>query len=173
MYGDSKAITSSKERKKFECQETTGSRSRPLTRALTFITNKTKKPLEDKCEKKKQKFYSKNDCFRHNSIPYKPRRTLQTEKSKEKNNKASVRLLSCLRNFWKFKGRSSSKRKEHQNFIPFYVLLSFLVCINTDSKVQTGATLFKTALKVELFSCFDGRPTTRARKKIIAFKMNE
>ena len=33
-------------------------------------------------------------------------------------------------------------RKEHKNFIPFYVLLSFLVCINTDSKVQTGATLF-------------------------------
>ena len=34
------------------------------------------------------------------------------------------------------------KRKKHKNFIPFYVLLSFLVCINTDSKVQTGATLF-------------------------------
>ena len=38
---------------------------------------------------------------------------------------------------------------------------------------NTDATLFKTALKVELFSCFDGRPTTLARKKIIAFKMNE
>ena len=32
-----------------------------------------------------------------------------------------------------------------------YILLSFLVCTDTDSKVQTGATLFKTALKVELF----------------------
>ena len=62
---------------------------------------------------------------------------------------------------------------EHKNFIPFYVLLSFLVCINTDSKVQTGAILFKTALKVELFSCFDGRPITRARKKILAVKMNK
>ena len=34
------------------------------------------------------------------------------------------------------------KRKEHKNVTPFYVLISFLVCINTDSKVQTGATLF-------------------------------
>ena len=40
-------------------------------------------------------------------------------------------------------------------------------------KVKTGATLFKTALKVELFSCFDGRPIARARKKIIAVKMNK
>ena len=70
-------------------------------------------------------------------------------------------------------GGQVRKRKEHKNFIPFYVLLSFLVCINTDSKVQTGATLFKTALKVELFSCFDGRPITRARKKILAVKMNQ
>ena len=54
----------------------------------------------------------------------------------------------------------------------FFVLLLFLVCINTDSKVQTGATLFKTALKVELFSCFDKGPITRARKKILAVKMN-
>ena len=81
--------------------------------------------------------------------------------------------MSGLRNFWKFKGRSSSKRKEHQNFIPFYVLLSFLFCINTHSRVQTGATLFKTAHKVELISCFDGRPLTRARKKILAVEMNK
>ena len=40
MYGDSKVITSNKERKKFECHETTVSRSRPATRA--FITKKTK-----------------------------------------------------------------------------------------------------------------------------------
>ena len=52
--------------------------------------------------------------------------------------------------------------------IPFYVLLSFLVCIKTDSKFQTGAALFKTALKVELFSCFDGRRITRTRKRILA-----
>ena len=45
------------------------------------------------------------------------------------------------------KGGQVPKRGEHKNFIPFYVLLSFLVCINTDSKVQIGATLFKTALK--------------------------
>ena len=57
--------------------------------------------------------------------------------------------------------------------IPFYVLLSFLVCINAESKFQTGAALFKTAFKVELFSCFDGRPITRARKKILAVKMNK
>ena len=70
-------------------------------------------------------------------------------------------------------GGQVRKRKEHKNFIPFHVLLSFLVCVNTDSKVQTGATLFKTALKVELFSCFDERPITRARKKILAVKMNQ
>ena len=70
-------------------------------------------------------------------------------------------------------GGQVRKPKEHKNFIPFYVLLSFLVCINTDSKVQAGATLFKTALKVELFSCFDGRPITRARKKILAVKMDK
>ena len=63
--------------------------------------------------------------------------------------------------------------KEHKNFFPFYVLLSFLVCIIIDSKVQIGATLFKTALKVELFSCFDRRPITRARKKTFAVKMNK
>ena len=63
------------------------------------------------------------------------------------------------------KGGQVPKRKGHKNFVLVYVLLSFLVCINTDSKVQTGATLFKTALKVELFSCFDKRPITRARKK--------
>ena len=39
-------------------------------------------------------------------------------------------------------GGQVRKRKEHKNFIPVYVLLSFLVCINTDNKVQTGATLF-------------------------------
>ena len=65
------------------------------------------------------------------------------------------------------------KREKHKNFIPFYVLLSFLVCINIDSNVQTGATLFYTALKVALFLCFDGRLITRARKKILAVKMNE
>ena len=68
------------------------------------------------------------------------------------------------------KGESSSKTWRAQKF---YSFLSFLVCINTDSKVQTGAILFKTALKVELFSCFDGRPITRARKKILAVKMNK
>ena len=76
----------------------------------------------------------------------------------------------------KISGNSNSshvrKHEEHKHFIPFYVLLSFLVCINTDSKVQTGATLFETTLKVELFSCFDGRLITRARKKILAVKMN-
>ena len=40
LYGVSKVITSNKERKKFECHETTVSRSQPATRA--FITNKTK-----------------------------------------------------------------------------------------------------------------------------------
>ena len=39
-------------------------------------------------------------------------------------------------------GSQVRKHKEHKHFIPSYVLLSFLVCINTDSKVQTGATLF-------------------------------
>ena len=71
------------------------------------------------------------------------------------------------------KGGQVPKRKGHKNFVLFYVLLSFLVCINTDSKVPTGATLFKTALKVELFSCFDKRPITRARKNILTVKMNK
>ena len=44
------------------------------------------------------------------------------------------------------KGGQVAKRKGHNNFILFHVLLSFLVCINTDSKFQTGAALFKTAL---------------------------
>ena len=39
-------------------------------------------------------------------------------------------------------GGQVRKRKKNRNFIPFYVLLSFLVYINTDSKVQTGVTLF-------------------------------
>ena len=39
-------------------------------------------------------------------------------------------------------GAHIRKREKHKNFIPFDVLLSFLVCINTDSNVQTGATLF-------------------------------
>ena len=59
------------------------------------------------------------------------------------------------------------------NILFFFALLLFLVCINTHSKVQTGATLFKTALKVELISCFDKGPITRARKKILAVKMNK
>ena len=60
------------------------------------------------------------------------------------------------------------KRGEHKNVIPCWVLLSFLDCIHTDSEVQTGATLFKIILKVELLSCFDGKPKTRAGEKIIA-----
>ena len=147
------------------------SHSRPAT--FAFITNKIKKCRLRKNVKKTNIFYSKSDFFRHIRILYKPRRTLQTAKLKEQNNKASVRLLSRLRNFWKFKRGQVRKRKEHKNFILFHVLLSFLVCVNTDSKVQTGATLFKTALKVELFSCFDGRPITRARKKILSVKMNQ
>ena len=39
-------------------------------------------------------------------------------------------------------GHEVRKRKEHKHFIPFYVLVSFLVFVNTDGKVQTGATLF-------------------------------
>ena len=65
------------------------------------------------------------------------------------------------------------KHGKHKNFIPFYVLLSFVVCINAESKFQTGSALFKTAFKVELFSCFDGRPITRVSKKILAVKMNK
>ena len=56
------------------------------------------------------------------------------------------------------------------SLFPFHVLLSFPVCINTESKAQTGATFFKTALKVELFSCFDGWPITRARKRCLPLK---
>ena len=40
MYADSNVITSNRKKKKFECYETTVSRSRQATRA--FITNKTK-----------------------------------------------------------------------------------------------------------------------------------
>ena len=39
-------------------------------------------------------------------------------------------------------GGQVRKRKEDKTLISFYVLLSFLVCINTSDKVQTGATLF-------------------------------
>jgi len=49
------------------------------------------------------------------------------------------------------KGGQVPKRGEHENFIPFYVLLSFLVCINTDSKVQTGAVLLKLPSKLSYF----------------------
>ena len=56
------------------------------------------------------------------------------------------------------------KRGEHKNVIPVCVLLSFLDCIHTDSEVQTGATLFEITLKIELFSCFDGKPIKRAAK---------
>ena len=55
----------------------------------------------------------------------------------------------------------------------FSVLLSFLDCIHTDSEVQTGGTLFKITLKVQLFSCFDGKPITRARKTVIAVEINK
>ena len=41
--------------------------SRPVTLAITFITNKAKKLLEDKCEKNNF-FFSKSDCLRYNSI---------------------------------------------------------------------------------------------------------
>ena len=52
-----------------------------------------------------------------------------------------------------------------------FVLLSFLDCIHTDCEVQTGTTLFKIALKVELLSCFDGKPKTRVGEKIIAVEI--
>ena len=52
-------------------------------------------------------------------------------------------------------GGQVRKHKERKNVILFYVLLSFLVCINRETKFQTGATLFKPAVEVELFSCFD------------------
>ena len=73
---------------------------------------------------------------------------------------------------YKISGNSNGglfwKRGEHKNVIPCWVLLSFLDCIHTVSEVQTGATLFKITLKVELLSCFDGKPKTRAGEKIIA-----
>ena len=66
--------------------------------------------------------------------------------------------------------RAVNKFENVKSKILFFVLLSILVCINTDRKDQTGATPFKTALKDELFSGFDGRPISRASKKIVAFK---
>ena len=48
-------------------------------------------------------------------------------------------------------GAHIRKREKHKNFIPFYVLLSFLVCIKTDSKVQTGVILFKLPSKFSYF----------------------
>ena len=65
------------------------------------------------------------------------------------------------------------KREDGKNVIPFYVLLSFLGCTHTDSEVQTGATLFKITLKVEQFSCFDGKPITCAGKKVITVEINK
>ena len=39
-------------------------------------------------------------------------------------------------------GAHIGKREKHKTFVPFYVLLSFVVSINTDSNVQTGVTFF-------------------------------
>ena len=47
------------------------------------------------------------------------------------------------------------------------------IAVAWENKDQTGATLFKTTPKVELFSGFDGRPISRASKKIVAFKMKK
>ena len=69
--------------------------------------------------------------------------------------------------------RAVNKFENVKSKILFFVLLSILVCINTDRKDQTGATPLKTALKDELFSGFDGRPISRASKKIVAFKMKK
>ena len=58
----------------------------------------------------------------------------------------STRQVFVNYKVFKISGNSNGghvrKRKKNKNFIPFYILLSFLVCINTDSNVQTGATLF-------------------------------
>ena len=81
--------------------------------------------------------------------------------------------MSGLRNFLEIQRAVKLQNVKGTKILFFFVLLLFLVYINTDSKVQTGATLFKTALKVELCSCFDKRPITRARKKILAVKMNK
>ena len=147
MHSDSKAITSSKERKKFECHETTGSRSRPVTRAITFITNKTKKPLEDKCEKNKY-FHSKSDCL-GTTVSL----TNQEGHYKQRSQRSRItKQVFVYYHVFEISGNSKCgqvpKRGKHKNFIPFYVLLSFLVCINAESKFQTGAALFKTAFKV-------------------------
>ena len=80
---------SHKERKKFECQETIVSCSQLATRAITFITKKARNAVGGQMINNKY-FYSISDSFRLNSILYKPRRTLQTVKLKEQNNKASV-----------------------------------------------------------------------------------
>ena len=69
--------------------------------------------------------------------------------------------------------RAVNKFENVKSKILFFVLLSILVCINTDRKDQTGATPLKTALKDELFSGFDGRPISRASKKIVAFKIKK
>ena len=67
----------------------------------------------------------------------------------------------------------SNGNVESTNALFLFVLLSFLDCIHTDCEVQTGATLFKIALKVELLSCFDGKPKTRAGEKVIAVEINK
>ena len=89
----------------------------------------------------------------------------------------STRLVFVNYQVYEISGNSNGglfwKRGEHKNVIPFCVLLSFLDCIHTDSEVQTGATLFKITLKVELLSCFDGKPKTRAGEKIIAVEINK
>ena len=56
---------------------------------------------------------------------------------------------------------------------PFVFYYHFLDCIHTDSKGQTGATLVKITLKVELPSCFDGKLKTCAGGNIIAVEMNK
>ena len=55
----------------------------------------------------------------------------------------------------------------------FVFCYHFLDCIHTDSEGQTGATLVKITLKVELLSCFDGQLKTCAGGNIIAVEINK
>ena len=143
MNGDSKAITSSKERKKFECHETIGSRSRPVTRAITFYHKQDKKTVGGQMSKK-----NKTNIFIVKAIASGTIVSLTNQEEHYKQRSQRSRITKQVFVYYHVfeisgnsKGGQVPKRGEHKNFIPFYVLLSFLVCINTDSKVQTGAVL--------------------------------
>ena len=125
---------------------------RELLECLLGISPSGGKPCGGNKQDKKEKqyFYSKSDWFRHNSILYKPRRTLQTAKLKEQNNKASVRWFHVFEISGNSNGDQVQKLKEHKNFIPLYMFYyHFEFVLIQITMFRQVPHFFKTALKVD------------------------